>query len=51
MSKTEDRASIIKLVAEWTKLNPYQANQAIRMHEIEHRLMALKKSGKLKKLL
>jgi len=51
MSKTDDREKILKLVIEWTRLNPSQANEAIRRHEIEHRLMALKKSGKLKKLL
>lgn len=51
MSKTDDRQRVVKLVAEWTRLNPFQANEAVRMHEIEHRLMALKKSGKLKKLL
>jgi hypothetical protein len=51
MSKNEDRASVIKLVSEWVRLDPLKTNDAIRRHEIEHRLMALNKSGKLKKLL
>jgi len=51
MSKMEDRESIVKLVAEWVRLDPFQANQQLRRHEIEHRLLALKKSGKLKRLI
>jgi len=51
MSKANEQESVVKIVSKWTKLDPFTVGEAINRHELEHRLLALKKSGKLKGLI